>query len=63
VIKDPRSIDGLSLLEDVPLARFWGAGAGIPPGSLDRYLHHRFVPIAKFGDYELLKREGSGSRS
>lgn len=63
VIEDTRAIDGFSLLEGVPLARFWGAGAGISPGPLVRYLHHRFVPIAKFGDYELLKREGSGSRS
>jgi hypothetical protein len=64
VIEAIRSIDGLCLLENVPLTRFWGpAGAGILAGPLDRYLQHGFVPIAKFGDYQLLKREGGGSRS
>jgi hypothetical protein len=46
-----------------PAGPVLGAGAGTPPGPLVRYLHHRFAPIAKFGDYELLKREGSGNRS
>ena len=63
VIEAIRSIDGLCLLENAPLARWWGAGGVMPPGPLVRYLHHGFVPIAKFGDYQLLKREGSGSRS
>lgn len=63
VIEDTRSIDVLCLLENIPLARSWGAGAGIPPGPLVRYLHRGFVPIAIFGDYHLLKREGSGSGS
>jgi hypothetical protein len=62
VIEDTRSIDGLCLLQNVPLAQRWGAGE-IPPGPLVRYLHRGFVPIAKFGDYQLLKREGSGTGS
>lgn len=63
VIDGTRSIDGLCLLENTPLWQKWtrlGAG-GIPAGPLVHYLHHGFVPIAKFGDYELLKREGRGS--
>jgi hypothetical protein len=63
VIEATRSIDGICLLENDTVARSWGAGAGTPPGPLVRYLQDGFVPIAKFGDYELLKREGSGSRS
>jgi hypothetical protein len=63
VIEQTRSIDGLCLLENIPLAQFWGAGAGIPPGPLVRYLHRGFVPIAQFGDYRLYKREGGGSGS
>ncbi|MGD1174049.1 hypothetical protein ACKUVQ_12280 [Mycobacterium seoulense] len=63
VIAATRSIKGLCLLEDVPLAQRWsriGTG-GMPAGPLVPYLHHGFVPIAKFGDYELLKREGGGN--
>ncbi|OBF98414.1 hypothetical protein A5773_09140 [Mycobacterium sp. 852014-52450_SCH5900713] len=63
VIETIRSIEGLCLLENVPLAQRWsrlGAG-GMPPGPLVSYLRHGFVPIATFGDYQLLKREGSGS--
>jgi hypothetical protein len=62
VIEGTRSIDGLCLLENVPLAQSWGAGQ-IPLGPLVRYLHRGFVPIAKFGDYHLLKRAGRGSGS
>jgi hypothetical protein len=64
MIDAARSIDGLCLLENVTLARWWSAaGAVIPPGPMVRYLHHGFVPIAKFGDYQLLKRGGSGGQS
>jgi hypothetical protein len=64
MIASARSIDGLCLLENVPLARWWtAAGAVVPPGPMVRYLRHGFVPIAKFGDYQLLKRGGSGGRS
>jgi hypothetical protein len=62
VIEATRSIDGLCLVENVPLAQFWGAGE-IPPGPMVRYVHRGFVPIATFGDYQLLKRAGSGSGS
>lgn len=60
VIEDTSSIEGLCLLENDPIAKSWGAGE-IPPGPLVRYLHRGFVPIARFGDYHLLKREGPGS--
>ncbi|UXA04233.1 hypothetical protein KXD96_14360 [Mycobacterium sp. SMC-2] len=62
VVKDLRSIDGVCLLKNEP----WLRGLrryGLPSGPLLSYLDHGFVPIAAFGDYELLKREGSGSRS
>jgi hypothetical protein len=61
VIEDTRSIDGLCLLENDQVARGWWGG--IPQAPLVRYLHRGFVPIATFGDYQLLKRAGSGSGS
>lgn len=62
VIEATRSIDGLCLLENDSVARFWALGA-IPQTPLVRYLHSGFVPIATFGDYQLLKRAGRGSGS
>lgn len=63
VIDDTRSIEGLCLLRNIPIAAGWGGGT-IPPGPLVRYLHRGFEPIARFGDYVLLKREGvSGASS
>jgi F0F1-type ATP synthase membrane subunit c/vacuolar-type H+-ATPase subunit K len=59
VIDDTRSIDGLCLLRNIPIAEGWGGGR-IPPGPLVRYLHRGFQPLARFGAYELLKREDSG---
>ena len=61
VIEATRSIDRLCLLENVPLTNLFGDGAKIWRGPLVRYLNDGFVPIAKFGDYELLKREGGSS--
>ena len=58
VIEDTRSIKGLCLLRNIPIAAGWGGGS-IPPGPLVRYLHRGFVPIARFGDYTLLKRESA----
>ena len=60
VIAATRSIDGLCLLRNIPLAAGWGGGV-IPPGPLVRYMHRGFEPIARFGDYTLLKREGAAS--
>jgi hypothetical protein len=58
VIDDTASIEGLCLLRDIPLAAGWGGGE-IPPGPLVGYLERGFQPLAKFGDYELLRREGA----
>ena len=60
VIADIRGVDGLCQLRNLPLAAGWGNGT-IPPGPLVRYLHRGFEPIARFGDYTLLKREGSAA--
>ncbi|MBW0017785.1 MAG: hypothetical protein JO236_09615 [Mycobacterium sp.] len=57
VIEATRSIDGLCLLENSQLAQFWGLDE-MPPGPMDRYVQRGFVPIATFGDYQLLKRAG-----
>jgi hypothetical protein len=60
VIEETRSIAGLCLLKNVPLAQAWDAGK-IPNGPLVRYLRRGFRPIAEFGDYKLLRREGTAS--
>jgi hypothetical protein len=56
VIEDTRSLEGLCLLRNLPLAEGWGEG--IPPGPLVRYLHRGFVSLGQDGDYELLRRDG-----
>ncbi len=62
VIDAIRPIEGLCLLENDSLTQWWeDAGAAAPRGPLVSYLHDEFAPIAKFGDYQLLKRERSGS--
>ncbi|HEX7278636.1 MAG TPA: hypothetical protein VF255_03330 [Solirubrobacterales bacterium] len=61
VVDQTRSIDGLCLLRNVPLAAGWN-GAQTPEGPLVDYLSRGFTPIAKVGDYELLRREGTESR-
>jgi hypothetical protein len=58
VIDDTASIEGLCLLRNVPLAAGWGGGT-IPPGPLVSYLERGFQPLARFGEYELLRREGT----
>lgn len=57
VIADTSHIEGLCLLRNTPIAAGWGNGT-IPPGPLVRYLHRGFEPIARFGDYVLLQRQG-----
>jgi hypothetical protein len=59
VIADTRSVNGLCLLENIPLAEFWSGGQAPPPGSLIRYLGRGFESIAAVGDYRLLRREGT----
>jgi hypothetical protein len=58
VIADTRSIAGLCLLENTPLAEHWSEGP-VPPGPLVSYLRHGFEPVASFGDYRLLRRRGA----
>jgi hypothetical protein len=62
IVDATRSIDGLCLLENIPLAKGWGAGT-IPNGPLVRYMRHGFRPLATFGDYRLLRREGTAGGS
>lgn len=62
VIEETRSIKGLCELRDEPLAAGWGAGT-IPDNALVRYLHRGFRPLAKWGDYELLRREGTAGEA
>jgi hypothetical protein len=54
-----RSIDGLCLLTVSGGVTNLPGAKGSP---LVAYLHHGFVPIAKFKGYELLKRKGRSSR-
>lgn len=62
VIEGTDSIKGLCELRNEPLAANWSAGT-IPDNLLVRYLHQGFRPIAKIGDYELLRREGAAEPS
>jgi hypothetical protein len=62
VIEGTDSIKGLCELRNEPLAANWSAGT-IPDNLLVRYLHQGFRPIAKIGDYELLRREGAAKTS
>ncbi len=61
VIEDTRSIEGLCLLRNTPLALGWN-GTATPNGPLVRYLKRGFSPLVKVGDYEVLRREGSGGQ-
>jgi hypothetical protein len=58
VISEIDPVEGLCQLRNEPLAAGWGNGT-IPPGPLVGYLDRGFKPLVKFGDYELLRREGS----
>lgn len=62
VIEETRSIPGLCLLRNLPLAEGWSNGP-VPDGPLVRYLSHGFEPIVKIQDYELLKRPGTAGPS
>jgi hypothetical protein len=57
VIDETSSIEGLCVLRNQQIAEFWSAGP-VPPGPLVAYLRQGFQPIATFGTYELLRREG-----
>ena len=57
VVADVRGIPGLCLLRNRALASGWGES----PGPLTQYLESGFVPVATFGDYELLRRPGAAS--
>jgi hypothetical protein len=56
VIEDIAPIEGLCLLRNNERAAGWGLGEG----PLVRYLEHGFTLIGKWGEYELLRREGPG---
>lgn len=57
VIEGTDSIKGLCELRNETLAANWSAGT-IPDNLLVRYLHQGFRPVARIGEYELLRREG-----
>lgn len=61
VIEETRSIEGLCLLRNIPLAGMWNKEA-VPTGPLIRYLQRGFTPLATVGTYELLRREGTGGK-
>ena len=56
VIEDIAPIEGLCLLRNKERAAGWGLGEG----PLVKYLEHGFTLIGKWGEYELLRREGPG---
>lgn len=61
VVEETREIPGLCELRNEPLAANWSGGT-IPNTPLVRYLDQGFRPIAKWGDYELLRREGTSGK-
>lgn len=64
VVEATRSIKGLCLLKNEGLRGFWEAGGGAPSDTeLVDYLQRGFRPLAKFGEYELLRREGAAGGS
>jgi hypothetical protein len=54
VIEEIAPIEGLCLLRNKERAAGWGLGEG----PLVKYLEHGFTPLGKWGEYELLRREG-----
>jgi hypothetical protein len=54
VIQDLAPIEGLCLLRNNERAAGWGLGEG----PLVKYLEHGFTLLGKWGEYELLRREG-----
>jgi hypothetical protein len=54
VIEDTSSTRHLCLLRNKALSAGWGETGG----SLVRYLEHGFRPVGRWGEYELLRREG-----
>jgi hypothetical protein len=61
VVEETRSIEGLCLLRNNPLAAGWNKET-VPSGPLIRYLSKGFTPLATVGSYELLRREGTGGK-
>jgi hypothetical protein len=59
VIEDIAPIEGLCLLRNPERAAGWGLGEG----PLVKYLEHGFTPLGKWGEYELLRREGPAEPS
>lgn len=55
VIADTASIPQLCLLRNPALQAAWG----VSEGSLVSYLERGFEPLGKWGEYELLRREGT----
>ncbi|MGN6258483.1 MAG: hypothetical protein ACTHN3_12165 [Solirubrobacterales bacterium] len=62
VIAEIEPIENICQLRNESLAAGWSNGA-IPPGPLVRYLDRGFRSIAKFGAYELLRRQAGGEAS
>jgi hypothetical protein len=55
-----RSVDGMCLVTRPWNEQFWSNAPDAMNGPVLDYVHHWFVPIAKFGGgYQLLKRKGS----
>lgn len=59
VLAETRSIPGLCLLRNIPLAQGW-APNGEPHGPLVHFVETGFRPVASFGEYELLQRGRPG---
>jgi hypothetical protein len=57
VVEATRSQENLCLLENEGLMGYWMRGRE-PQGPLVRYLRRGFRPVATFGEYKLLRRDG-----
>jgi len=58
VIADTAAVEGLCLLRNKALAAGWGEG----DGPLVRYLEEGFTLIGRWGEYELLRRDGPAAQ-
>jgi hypothetical protein len=54
IVQALTSIEGPCVIRNEKLLDFWRAKRDLPEGPLVRYIENEFVPVARFGSYEIL---------